>query len=125
MPQTIEQPQSEREKVESWRLHVLIEAGYPLPLAERLAHSEADLHRAVELMRGLRVRDRGRDPALAARSAGAASGSAIVARMRERPFRDAYQPAVARSSSNSIRRNNVSRPAAITTVVTPRPSIAR
>jgi hypothetical protein len=51
MPQTIEQPQSEREKVESWRLHVLIEAGYPLPLAEKLAHSEADLHRAVELTR--------------------------------------------------------------------------
>jgi hypothetical protein len=51
MPQTIEHPQSEREKVESWRLHVLIEAGYPLPLAERLAHSEADLHRAVELIR--------------------------------------------------------------------------
>jgi hypothetical protein len=50
MPQTIEQPQSELEKVESWRLHVLIEAGYPLPLAERLAHSEADLHRAVELL---------------------------------------------------------------------------
>jgi hypothetical protein len=40
MPQTIENPQSEREKVESWRLHVLIEAGYPLPLAEKLAHSE-------------------------------------------------------------------------------------
>ena len=35
MPQTIENPQSEREKVESWRLHVLIEAGYPLPLAEK------------------------------------------------------------------------------------------
>ena len=51
MPQTIEQPQSEREKVESWRLHVLIEAGYPLPLAEKLAHSDADLHRAVELVR--------------------------------------------------------------------------
>ena len=50
MPQTIEQPQSEREKVESWRLHVLIEAGYPLPLAERLAGSNADLHRAVELI---------------------------------------------------------------------------
>ena len=50
MPQTIEQPQSEREKVESWRLHVLIEAGYPLPLAERIAGSEADLHRAVELV---------------------------------------------------------------------------
>src|SRR5581483_947065 len=51
MPQTVEYPQSELEKVESWRLHVLIEAGYPLPLAERLAHSEADLHRAVELIR--------------------------------------------------------------------------
>ena len=41
---------SERSKVESWRLHVLIEAGYPLPLAERLASSEADLHLAVELV---------------------------------------------------------------------------
>ena len=40
---TVEQPLSERDKVESWRLHVLIEAGYPLPLAERLAHSDADL----------------------------------------------------------------------------------
>ena len=48
--ETIER-QSERAKVESWRLHVLIEAGYPLPLAERLAASEADLHRAVELVR--------------------------------------------------------------------------
>jgi hypothetical protein len=48
--ETIERP-SERAKVESWRLHVLIEAGYPLPLAERLAASEADLHRAVELVR--------------------------------------------------------------------------
>ena len=41
---------SERAKVESWRLHVLIEAGYPLRLAERVAVSEADLHRAVELI---------------------------------------------------------------------------
>ena len=41
---------SERSKVESWRLHVLMEAGYPLPLAERLAGSEADLHQAVELV---------------------------------------------------------------------------
>jgi hypothetical protein len=40
----------ERSKVESWRLHVLIEAGYPLSLAERLAASEADLHVAVELV---------------------------------------------------------------------------
>jgi hypothetical protein len=42
--------ETERSKVESWRLHVLIEAGYPLSLAERLAASEADLHRAVELV---------------------------------------------------------------------------
>jgi hypothetical protein len=37
-------------KVAGWRLHVLIEAGYPLEAAERLANSEADLHRAVELV---------------------------------------------------------------------------
>jgi hypothetical protein len=36
--------------VESWRLHVLMEAGYPLPLAERLAASHADLHLAVDLV---------------------------------------------------------------------------
>ena len=42
---------SERAKVESWRLHVLIEAGYPLPLAEKLAAAlDADLHEAVELV---------------------------------------------------------------------------
>ena len=42
---------SERAKVESWRLHVLIEAGYPLPLAEKLAAAlDADLHEAVELL---------------------------------------------------------------------------
>jgi hypothetical protein len=40
----------ERSKVESWRLHILIEAGYPLPLAERLAVSEADLHIACEMI---------------------------------------------------------------------------
>jgi hypothetical protein len=51
MQQTVDTPQSEREKVESWRLHVLVEAGYPLELAEKLAHSPADLHRAVELVR--------------------------------------------------------------------------
>lgn len=46
----LEREQDERGKVESWRLHVLMEAGYPLPLAERIAHSEADLHEAVELV---------------------------------------------------------------------------
>ena len=47
---TLERERDERGKVESWRLHVLIEAGYPLPLAERIAQSEADLHEAVELV---------------------------------------------------------------------------
>jgi hypothetical protein len=51
MTQIADTPPDERVKVESWRLHVLIEAGYPLPLAEKLAHSEADLHQAVELIR--------------------------------------------------------------------------
>jgi len=46
----IEPDGGERSKVESWRLHVLMEAGYPLPLAERVAGSEADLHTAVELL---------------------------------------------------------------------------
>jgi hypothetical protein len=41
----------DQSKVESWRLHVLMEAGYPLHLAERLAVTEIDLHRAVELIR--------------------------------------------------------------------------
>jgi hypothetical protein len=52
MTETIDvQHETERSKVESWRLHVLIQAGYPLPLAEKLAASEADLHHAVDLVR--------------------------------------------------------------------------
>jgi len=51
MAQIIESDQNERAKVQSWRLHVLIEAGFPLPLAERLAASEADLHTCVDLKR--------------------------------------------------------------------------
>ena len=50
MTQTVE-TYDERVKVESWRLHVLVEAGYPIPLAERDAHSNADLHQAVGLVR--------------------------------------------------------------------------
>jgi hypothetical protein len=46
----LESGPDERAKVESWRLHVLIEAGYPLELAEKLAASEVDLHTAVELV---------------------------------------------------------------------------
>jgi hypothetical protein len=49
MTPTIERA-DERARVEIWRLHVLMEAGYPIPLAERLAHSGADLHQAVELV---------------------------------------------------------------------------
>jgi len=50
MTEILEPETSERSKVESWRLHVLIEAGYPLALAERIAASDADLHQAVELV---------------------------------------------------------------------------
>ena len=50
MTETIDPEGSERSKVEGWRLHVLMEAGYPLPLAERVAVSEADLHLAVALV---------------------------------------------------------------------------
>ncbi len=37
-------------QVEAWRLHVLLQAGYPLRVAERLAKSAADLHRAVQML---------------------------------------------------------------------------
>ena len=50
MSELAETDTTERSKVESWRLHVLIEAGYPLELAERVAVSDADLHHAVELI---------------------------------------------------------------------------
>ncbi len=57
---TLERDRDERAKVESWRLHVLIGAGYPLPLAERIAQSGADLHDAVTL-----VAERGCRPEIA------------------------------------------------------------
>lgn len=65
MAETTETPvedgrQGEQAKVEGWRLHVLIEAGYPLALAERLAASGADLHECVNLL------DRGCSPTTAA-----------------------------------------------------------
>jgi hypothetical protein len=50
MAPTTDIPESEREKVVSWRLHVLVEAGYPTELADRIARSEVDLHYAVELV---------------------------------------------------------------------------
>ncbi|MEI7760007.1 MAG: hypothetical protein WCJ67_04470 [Thermoleophilia bacterium] len=42
---------TEQARVESWRLHVLIEAGFPLSLAEQLAASDADLHMCSDLLR--------------------------------------------------------------------------
>lgn len=50
-------------KVEAWRLHVLLNAGYPPVVAEALAARDAkdvDLHHAVELV------ERGCAPDLAA-----------------------------------------------------------
>jgi hypothetical protein len=37
-------------EVESWRLSVLLDAGYPPELAELLADSKVDLHLAAELL---------------------------------------------------------------------------
>lgn len=51
MTEIVEYGQTDRDKVASWRLHQLIEAGYPVHLAERLAQSDADLHRAIELVK--------------------------------------------------------------------------
>jgi hypothetical protein len=53
MAETTEAPpwrENEPGRVESWRLHILLEAGYPVHLAERLAASEVDLHDAVQLV---------------------------------------------------------------------------
>jgi hypothetical protein len=53
MAETTETPlwnENEPARVESWRLHILLEAGYPVHLAERIAASEVDLHVAVELL---------------------------------------------------------------------------
>lgn len=50
-----EDVQTEIQKIEAWRMHVLIEAGYPEHLASQLAERSygadaIDLHRAVELL---------------------------------------------------------------------------
>jgi hypothetical protein len=48
------------EPVEAWRLKQLLEAGYPIPIAERLAvRVDVDLHQAVGLV------DRGCAPEIA------------------------------------------------------------
>ncbi len=43
--------QDEHAKVESWRMYVLAEAGFPLHLCERMAASEIDIHEAVKLVK--------------------------------------------------------------------------
>ena len=51
-PDVVER-ESEWPKIEAWRLHVLIEAGYPVAIAERVAsRPDIDLHRAVALVEG-------------------------------------------------------------------------
>ena len=46
-----EQPRSEAERVANWRLETLLESGYPVELAERLAGDHTvDLHSAVDLL---------------------------------------------------------------------------
>lgn len=52
---------TEAEAIESWRLHVLLLAGYPVQVAEIVAESDVDLHEAVELV------EAGCPPATAAR----------------------------------------------------------
>ncbi len=43
---------TEAERVEAWRLEVLIEAGYSMSLADHLARAtHVDLHRAVDLLK--------------------------------------------------------------------------
>lgn len=50
MPKT-EQPEVENDPTEAWRLHVLLEAGYPLNIAELLAELRTvDLHQAVYII---------------------------------------------------------------------------
>jgi len=53
-------PSGDPNAVATWRLDVLLEAGYQLELAERIAASDADLHLAVALV------DAGCPPRLAA-----------------------------------------------------------
>lgn len=43
---------SEREKVEAWRFEQFDRMGYDATAAERLARSEADLHRVASLLSG-------------------------------------------------------------------------
>jgi hypothetical protein len=65
MPAQKASPPGPREDVQQqvidWRQHVLAEAGYSEEIARSIAESDADLHRAVELLQ------RGCEPEVAAR----------------------------------------------------------
>ena len=50
MTEIAESDTSERSKVESWRLHVLIEAGYPLHLAVEMITSGCAHATAAEIL---------------------------------------------------------------------------
>jgi hypothetical protein len=48
----VTQGQSENAKIEAWRLKELIDAGYPMSLAELIAvRPSIDLHKAIELVK--------------------------------------------------------------------------
>jgi len=52
MDELVTQPRrDERELVRGWRLHTLIEAGYPVVIAEKIAAADVDLHLAVDLLK--------------------------------------------------------------------------
>ena len=49
--QRLNEDEDEREKVQRWRLHVLVGAGYERTLAEMMAaEGDVDIHRAVKLV---------------------------------------------------------------------------
>lgn len=44
--------ETEQDRIEGWRLHVLLEADYPQTIAEHLAKGfTVDLHKAVDLLK--------------------------------------------------------------------------
>jgi len=50
-PVVVEPPNREAEKVERWRVHCLLEAGYDVEAAILIARSNVDLHLAVDIAR--------------------------------------------------------------------------
>ena len=116
MTEIAEPETSERSKVESWRLHVLIEAGYPLS-ARRAPRRERGrpASRGRARRQRLRARDRRRDPALdrarpphaAEYAGGREQGRAAPLRRPHRLLGRELQPrrrAVARQAADALGR---------------------